>query len=198
MPFEKLPPRKAMFETGSFNMTPNIYSYADKIMSARDVFNSRSHSTYKGCTMKNTKGRDNVMYYISDNQNLEPQDDNMFDALMSLNVVRDDNSIMSHQAFNVHSQLASKSGLLGPNRSVAHASSLFNAKRFSEKQSSMSKLHSKANKETDYTSQHREPKQEGELAAEVSSVAKSSQPDVNGFYTVDKNGNEGPRRNEKG
>ena len=151
-----------MIETGGFDVTPDIYSYADKIMSARNVFHSRSNSTYKGCTMKNTRGRDNVMYYISDNQNLEPQDDNMFDALMSLNVIRDDHSIMSHQMANVHSQLASKSGLLGPNRSVAQGSSLFNAKRFSEKQSSASKILSKMNKETDYTSGKGEPRQDNE------------------------------------
>ena len=98
----------------------------------------------------------------------------MFDALMSLNVIRDDNSIMSHQMANVHSQLASKSGLLGPNRSVAHASGLFNTKRFSEKQSSASKILSKMNKETDYTSGKGETRHDNEQANEVSSVAKSS------------------------
>ena len=56
-----------MIESGGFNVTPDIYSYCDKIMSAKNVFSNRSNSTYKGCTMKNTKGRDNLMYYISDN-----------------------------------------------------------------------------------------------------------------------------------
>ena len=38
--------------------------------------------------MKNTTGRDNAMYYISDNNNLQRDDDNPFDALMSLNNIQ--------------------------------------------------------------------------------------------------------------
>ena len=38
----------------------------------------------KGQTMKNTTGRDDSMYYVSDNSNLKQQEDNQFDAIMAL------------------------------------------------------------------------------------------------------------------
>ena len=55
---------------------PNVYTYADNMKIALDKFGKKTVGSLKGCTMNNTKGRDNSMYYISDNFNLEPQDDN--------------------------------------------------------------------------------------------------------------------------
>ena len=51
---------------------PNIYSYADNMKNALDKFSKRPGGSFGGCNMNNTKGRDNAMYYISDNMNLEP------------------------------------------------------------------------------------------------------------------------------
>ena len=80
---------------------------------------------------------------------------------------------------------------------MSHASTLFNKKRLSEYQSSAAKLLSKANKETDYTSMQGEMKKD-DPANDVSSAAKSSQPDVNGFHDVAGYNTVGNRKNEKG
>lgn len=46
---------------------PNVYTYADNMKIALEKFGKKSIGTFNGCNMSNTKGRDNAMYYISDN-----------------------------------------------------------------------------------------------------------------------------------
>ena len=100
--------------TISDGIQPNVYTYVDNMNLALDKFSKRTSASFHGCTMSNTKGRDNAMYYISDNHNLEPQDENQFNALMSINNINPgQTSAMSHKLERMNSQLMSNSGLLG-------------------------------------------------------------------------------------
>jgi len=78
-----------------------------------------SAAVRKGQTMKNTMGRDDAMYYISDNLNLRKEDDNQFNALMSINNFQTAaaQSSMSQQINHYSSLVGSQSGMLGANRS---------------------------------------------------------------------------------
>ena len=70
---------------------------------ALDKFAKRTSASFHGCTMSNTTGRDNAMYYISDNHNLEPQEDNQFNALMSINNINPAQSSMSQKLEHMNS-----------------------------------------------------------------------------------------------
>ena len=48
---------------------PSIYSYADSMKQALEKYSKKTGRS-QGITMNNTTGRDNAMYYISDNNNL--------------------------------------------------------------------------------------------------------------------------------
>ena len=69
-------PRKSTFGDDA-TPAPNIYSYADNMKVALEKYGHKTSASFKkGQTMKNTSGRDDAMYYISDNLNLRQEDDN--------------------------------------------------------------------------------------------------------------------------
>ena len=84
-----------MAEPGA--MVPDVYTYADSIKTALEkgrIINKRP--LFNGITtMKNTSGRDNKMYYVSDGFNLDNSGDNQFTNLLTLNNVASSKSVMS-------------------------------------------------------------------------------------------------------
>ena len=66
---------------------PDIYSYADSIQRQMAIDRVRvpKQSPFRGQqTMKNTLGRDNKMYYVSDGFNLDTSVENQFTSLLAL------------------------------------------------------------------------------------------------------------------
>ena len=57
----------------SEGIAPDIYTYCDNMKLALEKFKGKKTNSLNGCTMKNTPGRDNAMYYVSDNSNLQPE-----------------------------------------------------------------------------------------------------------------------------
>ncbi len=67
---------------------PDIYSYADSVSKAlMNVTNPRMKMA--GTTMQKATGRDNKMYDLSEHNNLNQKEDNVFGTLISLSNLDD-------------------------------------------------------------------------------------------------------------
>ena len=77
--------------------TPSIYTYADSIKSALEKGRiTKQRPLFNGIqTMKNTTGRDNKMYYVSDGFNLNDSNDNQFTSLLTLNNIASSKSTLT-------------------------------------------------------------------------------------------------------
>lgn len=67
---------------------PNIYSYADSVSKALMNF-TNPRMKMAGTTMQKATGRDNKMYNLSEHNNLNQKEDNVFGALISLSNLDD-------------------------------------------------------------------------------------------------------------
>ena len=96
---------------------PNIYTYADTIKSVLEKGRiTHKKPLFNGITtMKNTTGRDNKMYYVSDGFNLNDSDDNQFTSLLTLNNVASSKSTLSN--LMVTPRMANIRSMMIPNAS---------------------------------------------------------------------------------
>lgn len=96
---------------------PNIYTYADTIKSVLEKGRiTHKKPLFNGITtMKNTTGRDNKMYYVSDGFNLNDSDDNQFTSLLTLNNVASSKSTLSN--LMVTPRIANIRSMIFPNAS---------------------------------------------------------------------------------
>ena len=111
---------------------PSIYTYADSIKSALEKGRiTKQKPLFNGMTtMKNTTGRDNKMYYVSDGYNLDTSNDNQFTSLLTLNNVVSSKSTLTTLAVNtpripnIRSQVIPNSSLMmtSPKASIVQSS----------------------------------------------------------------------------
>ena len=97
--FAKQKARMPMLTTSAKYQT-SIYTYADGISHAlsktKGGGNNKAPSLFRGMTtMKNTTGRDNKMYFISDLMNLDETQENCFNELLTLNNIGPSHSTLS-------------------------------------------------------------------------------------------------------
>jgi len=122
---------------------PNIYTYADNVNAALSKFRRNSRVPFNGCTMDKALGRDNMMYNLSDVNNLNKQEDNVFDAFMSANQLEAKKSSLakpfpsiegiSPERFNVTSgnSLTNVGNLFGQKHKLSLATNKFDQKKYS-------------------------------------------------------------------
>ena len=101
---------------------PNIYTYADSIKSALEKGRLvQNKPLFNGLTtMKNTTGRDNKMYYVSDGFNLNTSNENEFTSLMTLNNVASSKTSLS--TLQVTPRIPNIRSMVIPNSSLMIAS----------------------------------------------------------------------------
>ena len=115
---------------------PSIYSYADQVSKALLTFNSPSMK-FAGCTMQKSTGRDNAMYNVSENNNLNIKDENAFGTLLSMssNLNGNNGKINDQRSSTLNKPFVASSSTFNPQmKSLQQITSLFKTNKGSIQQ----------------------------------------------------------------